>query len=155
MVWYDTANPQLHTRMLEVEYVDADTFDLFFMDGTVVPYATANAGGTFTMRRRYSVTTTFTESELRDITFAQDNDVMYLAHVNHPPSKLSRRGTQLDAGRHRLYPERLSTYGAVGVVTHGTGHDPALAETYYYKCVISSETGEESLPTLQFSLTTI
>ena len=36
------------------------------------------------------VTTTYTEAELRELRYAQANDVMYICHPSHPVAKLSR-----------------------------------------------------------------
>ena len=148
LVWVDDTNPALHQRMLEVELVDEDTFDLFFMDGSVLDYATADAGGAFTVRRRYTVATSFTEDELYAVSYAQDNDVMYLAHVHHAPQKLSRLG-DLDWTLEDVdfTPQMPAPTGLAVEVTDGEGHDPELDETVYYRvAVISATTGEESLP---------
>lgn len=38
----------------------------------------------------YEVAHTYTEAEIYDVQYAQINDVVYLAHPNHPPAKLTR-----------------------------------------------------------------
>ena len=38
----------------------------------------------------YEIAHTYTESELRDVQFAQLNDIIYLTHPDHPPAKLTR-----------------------------------------------------------------
>jgi hypothetical protein len=38
------------------------------------------------------VVTTYTEDELQDLSFAQSNDVLYIAHKDHPTAKLERTG---------------------------------------------------------------
>jgi hypothetical protein len=148
IVWFDATNIDLQGRMLEVELVDANTFDLFFMDGNPVGYAMASAGGAFTVRRRYSITTPYPEADIRAISYAQDNDVMYLAHVNHAPRKLSRYGdTDWEMEVIDFTPQMPAPVGLSVVVTDGAGHDPALDETVYYRvAAISATTGEESLP---------
>jgi hypothetical protein len=148
VVWVDATNAALHNRMLEVDYVDANTFDLKYMDGSNVEFDTVDAGGTFTTRRRYTVATPYLEDEVRVVSYAQDNDVMYLAHVNHAPRKLSRLGdTNWTIETIDFTPQMTAPTGLSVTVTDGDGHDPALDETVYYRvAAISSETGEESLP---------
>ena len=53
----------------------------FYTDGAVV----VSTGTT-----PYEVSHTYTASELKDIQFAQLNDVIYLAHPDHPPRQLTR-----------------------------------------------------------------
>ena len=148
VVWVDSTNISLHNRMLEVDLVDANTFDLKYMNDTNVSYTDAYTGNVAGVRRRYTVATPYLEDEIRVVSYAQDNDVMYLAHVNHAPRKLSRLGDsnwtleEVDFTPQMTAPSNLAV-----TVTDGDGHDPALDETVYYRVsATSEETGEESLP---------
>lgn len=148
IVWNDGGNLKLDGRMLEVELVDADNFDLFYMDGTAVSFDDVDGGGSFNLRRRYSIATPYTEEQLYEVAYAQDNDVMYLANQNHAPRKLSRLGDTnwtlevIDFTPQTDAPENLNV-----VATNGSGYDPGLAvDVEYVVAAISSLTGEESLP---------
>lgn len=58
-----------------------DSYFRFYTDGGVV----VSAGTT-----PYELAHPYSEDELFDVQFAQLNDVIYLAHPNHPPQKLTR-----------------------------------------------------------------
>lgn len=148
VVWTDTTNAAMHSRMFEIELVDVNTFDLFYMDGSVVDFANADAGGTYTLRRRYAIATPYTTAQIREVAFAQDNDVMYLANTNHAPQKLSRLGdTNWTLAAVDFIPDVAAPTSLTVTVTNGAGHDVADEETAYYKVsIISLATGEESLP---------
>lgn len=154
VLWDDDTNLTLHNRVFEVDLVDADNFELLFMDGTVLDYATVDAGGSFTLSRRYTVTTPYTEDELYQVAYAQDNDVMYLAHVNHEPRKLSRLGDLNWTLEVVDFTIQMASPTGLGVVeTPGDGYDPTYDVTVYYVvAAISEDTGEESLPSSQVSV---
>lgn len=60
-----------------------DLYVRFYMDGGQIEIAGPAA---------YEIVSPYLEAELSDIRYAQSADVMYLAHPNHPPYKLSRSG---------------------------------------------------------------
>lgn len=76
-------------RLMEFVFARTDSYIIefgvgylrFFTNGAVV----VSGGST-----PYEVSHTYTASEIFDIQFAQLNDVIYLAHPNHPPAKLTR-----------------------------------------------------------------
>ena len=49
-----------------------------------------NYGQVLSGMSAYEVTTTYTEAEVSALQFAQQADVLYIAHEDHPPAKLSR-----------------------------------------------------------------
>lgn len=89
------------------------------------------------------VTTPYTAAEAAVMGRVQSGDVMYLAHPDHPPQKLSR--TAWDAWSFDeldFVPTQAAPTGLAATVN--TTSNPTL---YKYKVsAISDETGEESLP---------
>ena len=59
-------------------------------DHTAGTFATDLAAGRWVAQSILEVPTPYAASDLREIQFAQVNDIMYFAHANHPPYKLSR-----------------------------------------------------------------
>ena len=154
VVYYDTNNVTMHGRMFKVDYIDADTFELIDIpSGSYVPHSYITSA-TFTMRRRYTVTTPYIEDQLRRVSYAQDNDIMYLANGENPFAKISRNDEldwtyeAVDFTPATPAPTNINVSGVTG-----TGHDPALETTYYYKvAAISEDTLEESLPSSTVSI---
>ncbi len=154
VVFYDTSNVVLHGRMFEVEYIDADTFELYDIPTQTKVQHSDVTSVSFTMRRRYTVTTPYIEDELRRVSYAQDNDVMYLANSNRPFAKISRNGEvdwtyeAVSFTPKTVTPTNINVTGVTG-----TGHDPSLEETHYYKvATIDEETLEESLPSTSIDI---
>lgn len=83
----------LTNRNFIVDNVATNTFDLRYRNGTSVDTSALPAytsGGT--AQRVYELATTYFEGQLRDLTFVQSADVLYICHPSHPPRKLSRTG---------------------------------------------------------------
>jgi Ubiquitin-activating enzyme E1 FCCH domain len=81
----------LNGRNFIVSGVTANTFTLLDMFGVPVNSTAMTAyvsGGS--ARRIYEIATPYADSDLPDIDYVQENDVLFLAHVNHEPRKLSR-----------------------------------------------------------------
>lgn len=81
----------LNGRNFKVANVTANTFTLKYLDGGAVDtssFAAYTSGGT--AERVYTVTTTYTESEVPSLTVVQSADVLYICHPSHAPAKLSR-----------------------------------------------------------------
>ena len=53
-------------------------------------FATDLAAGRWVAQTILEVPTPYAAADLREVQFAQINDIMYFAHANHPPRKLSR-----------------------------------------------------------------
>ena len=82
---------ELNGRTLRVANKTATTFELTdSLDNNVdtTGYGAWTAGGTTT--KIYTLTTTYTESELRDIRVASKNDTMTLVHKDHYPRDITR-----------------------------------------------------------------
>lgn len=153
VLWEDAATLSLHQRTFEVDYVSSSTFYLLDMAGVRLPFA--GVSGTFTLSSRYTVVTPYAEADLRAITYGQDNDIMFLAHENHPPQELARFGdTNWTLTAMDFTPDALPPTGIAGTATTGPGYDPGLAtEASYVVATISTSTGEESLPSTSVELT--
>jgi hypothetical protein len=142
---------ELNGRRVKVVYIDADTFSLVDLFG--VPVDTTNFGAYTTggfVTPIYEITTPYLTAELQDIVYAQDADVMYQTHGNHPLQKLGRTGhaawtyTQPD-----FTPTTAAPANVVAAVEVGSG-----STTYTYKvATIDDATGEESLPSTEDSIT--
>lgn len=98
----------------------------------------------------YEITTPYAASEVADLVFAQEADVMYLCHVNHAPRKLGRFAddnwllTTPTFAPSNAPPASVSAAATVGVGS----------TTYRYKVSsISADLGEESLPSSEASIT--
>ncbi len=153
LVWQDVTAPLMHQRVFRVDVVSVDTFKLLTMDGTTLPNAEVTNSG-YGLRRHYTVVSPYLEADVREVTFAQDNDVMYMAHKNHAPRKLSRLGeTNWTLDTLTFVPVAVAPTNLQGTVTNGTGHDPNLEEpATYVVATISADTGEESLPSASVTL---
>lgn len=77
---------QLNNREFTVANKTTDTFELSGVDGTGFDaYTSGGKSG-----KIVEVTTTYTASEIFELNYAQSADVLYLAHKNHAPAKLTR-----------------------------------------------------------------
>lgn len=82
---------QLNGRNFKVGTTATNTFQLLEMDGSnlnTTGYTAYSSGGT--AKRVYTVTTPYTEDDVRDLTFVQSADVLYIVHPSYAPRKLSR-----------------------------------------------------------------
>lgn len=77
---------EVNNRQFVVANVTANTFELSGVNTS--SYSTYTSGGT--VASIIEITTTYAESELQELRFAQYNDVLYITHQNHPLRKLSR-----------------------------------------------------------------
>lgn len=74
------------TRRYTVANVTANTFELSGINST--SYTAYSSAGN--CQKVYTVTTKWTESEIRELDFKQSADVIYITHKNHTPYKLTR-----------------------------------------------------------------
>lgn len=80
------------------------------------------------------VTSPYSEADLKDIQWAQEADVLYLVHPNHPPYKLSRTSptsfslapVQFSRGRAPLGPYNVDENIYITANAAGTGYDRLL-----------------------------
>lgn len=81
----DTARDQSEAvRLIPFEFSIVQAYVLAFNDGYFRVYRDGGRVGTV------EVAVPYTASELAGISYAQSADVIYLAHRNHPPAKISR-----------------------------------------------------------------
>jgi hypothetical protein len=74
------------TRRYTVANKTANTYELSGINSSA--YTAYSSGGT--AQKVYTVTTKWTESEIRELDFTQSADVLYIVHKNHTPYKLTR-----------------------------------------------------------------
>lgn len=77
---------ELNTRAFTIANKTTNTYQLEGVDST--SFGSYVSGGTAS--KVHTITTPYLASELNDIKFVQDSDVMYLVHPNHPVQKLIR-----------------------------------------------------------------
>ena len=95
----------------------------------------------------YEIATPYSPAEARDIVVTQEADVMYFAHVNHPPQKLSRFADDNWTLAAVSFVPSIAAPPAPSVTASGSG-----STSYRYRIsVISAATGEESLPSAESS----
>ena len=94
----------------------------------------------------------YTFDDLREITYAQEGDVLTLTHPNYRPRELVRRGGHTDWAICAIttYPRQTppEAIGALRVEGSEPGEDDTSREVSYVVTGLDIETGEESLPGL-------
>ncbi|NDB93719.1 MAG: hypothetical protein EB165_03615 [Euryarchaeota archaeon] len=82
---------ELNNRRVQVQNVTANTFTLVDVDAT--GYTAYTTGGA--VNPIVELATTYTSDEVAEISWAQSNDVLYLAHKDHPLRKVERSSNTL------------------------------------------------------------
>lgn len=77
---------EVNGRYFTVANAGANTFELSGLDSS--GYTAYTSGGT--CASVYTITTTYTQSEVEEIEYAQSSDSLYLAHQSHAPAVLTR-----------------------------------------------------------------
>lgn len=128
---------ELNGKFYTVANKATNTFELSGVDGT--GYTAYDTGGT--AQRVYTVTTPYLHTELSKLKFRQSNDVMYIAHRNHAPRKLSRLGaTNWTLTTISFQPSQAAPTGVTVTPIGVTG-----STSYTYRVTaVDDETGEES-----------
>lgn len=118
--------------------------------------AVTNADGT-----PVSIATHYSGDELRSLSVCQSNDVLFIAHPNHPPAKLSRLATTLQEWSFddfnivpKINPPGKVTITKTGFDTYnpnGTDAHKAKFRDIYYRVSAVADDGEESLPSAEAS----
>ncbi|HIN73936.1 MAG TPA: hypothetical protein EYM94_03990 [Gammaproteobacteria bacterium] len=89
----EVQTPAKEVRLIPFEFNVTQAYVLEFGDNYIRFYKDNGQiledGSTTTP---YEIVTTYTESQLSELHFAQSADVMYICHNSHPPRKLSRTG---------------------------------------------------------------
>jgi len=76
------------TRLISFEFSVDQTYVLEFGNNYMRFYT--NGGQVQVNSAPYEITTTYTHSQVNELQFAQNADVMWITHPNHPPRKLTR-----------------------------------------------------------------
>lgn len=98
----------------------------------------------------YEVVTPYLHTEVGDLVFIQEADVMYICHPKHPVQKLARLADDnWTLTTVTFAPTIVAPTGVVAVRVVGTGTD-----VYNYKVAsVSEDSGEESLPSALATIT--
>ena len=84
---------QLNGKYFLVSNKNTNDFEIQNIDGTNINSSAFTAyGSAGTAARVYTVTTTFLTADLPTLQFAQSADVLYVAHGDYAPKKISRTG---------------------------------------------------------------
>ena len=90
----EVENSAEHQRLIPFEYSIDQTYDLEvgnqyirFYTESAGEYGQVQSGGS-----AYEITAPWLDTEVDDIQYAQNADVMWLVHPNHPPQRLTRQG---------------------------------------------------------------
>jgi hypothetical protein len=137
-----TGMDPLMNRHYKVIFIDANTFGLRGLDGVNANSSALDAyAGGATVTRVYTVTTTYTETEIFDLVTDQSADVVYIAHDEHPTAKLTRfADTNWTLTDVAFGPVVLPPHGGTGSIG-GSGGPIRWRVT-----AIDKDTREESLP---------
>lgn len=137
---------QLNGRQFKVSDASGSTFKLKTMAGaylSTATYDTYTSGGT--VARVYNVTTTYTEDDLPNITYAQSADVVSLACRGFAPRELSRTGdiawTLSTVVFNNIYTPR-----AIACTPTAGSNTYRYKVTALYGDTTLAEEGKESLP---------
>lgn len=81
-------NARINNRPMKMLDPTLNSFDLHYLNED--PYPSLGVESVGSVSRVYSIESPYTEDELEDIYFAQQGDVLVLAHPDHPLQQLSR-----------------------------------------------------------------
>ncbi|WP_374312428.1 hypothetical protein [Dongia sp.] len=135
--------PELGGRFFRVSGATADSLTLQDMAGNLLDTSALAAFVSGTMARVYTLASPYLESELFDITYTQDKDVITLAHPNHPVRELRRLGAaSWQLVEATWAPSLAQPASAAAAVKTGSG-----AVAYEYAVTAVDATGvDESYP---------
>lgn len=97
----------------------------------------------------YEVATAYTATQVQDLVFVQEADVLYLCHVNHPVRKLGRLADNNWTLTTVQFKPLINPPAGTPVVTKPgdtAGKSGYVATTYRYCVSAVADSGEESLP---------
>lgn len=144
------ADDDLDEVFFDVGVVAADTFQLIDMWGVVVSRAGKAALGSARVTPDYRVVTPYAFPRTARVTSAQDQDVAFLLSNDNAPQRLTRiAADDWTLAAETFQPGIAAPASPAVTALVGTG-----AITYKYKVsAIDGETGEESLPSAEASIT--
>ena len=88
-----TTTTALNDKIFQITKVDADEFSLQDTEGNNIAAAGVEASDSDgTVKRVYQIVSPYTSAQAFEIHVTQSADVMYIAHEDVPPKKLSRAG---------------------------------------------------------------
>lgn len=114
---------EVNGKFFTVANVTAGTFELSGIDST--GYGAYVSGGTAS--KVFELTTTYATADVKQLQFAQSADVLYIAHENYPPRKISRTGhtswtiTTIDFDWQPFLDENISTTTIYASAATGAG----------------------------------
>jgi len=82
----------LNDKIYRVTVIDADEFSLQDTEGNDIDGTGIGVGSGGTVKRVYQIVSPYTSDEAFEIHIVQSADVIYIAHENHYPQKLTRLG---------------------------------------------------------------
>lgn len=82
----------LNDKIYHVTVIDSDELSLQDTKGNDIDGTGIGVGSGGTIKRVYQIVSPYTSAEAFEIHVTQSADVMYIAHEDHPPQKLSRAG---------------------------------------------------------------
>lgn len=120
-----------------------DLYGAYVVIANMPPY-----GGGSSASKIYEVATPYLENDLPSISFAQENDVMYLAHRNYPPHKLVRYSDNNWAITAVTFAPSIGAPNGVNAypIVNTAGQPGYIATVYsYVVSSVSNINGDESL----------
>lgn len=132
---------QVNNRIFKVANKAANTFQLQTQAGSNVntsSYTAYVSGGT--VARIVSITNTFSEASLPEFTYAQDADILYLAHQSYGVYKLVRSSATSWALSALTYDATPFSYVSLASIFSGGGRN------YRYAVTAVNAEGVESIP---------
>ncbi len=139
---------ELNVRNFKVANVTTNTFEITLMDTTPLDstsYGTYTSGGT--AEKVFELVTPYLEADLASLYFAQSADILELTRIGYAPRELKRLG---DAS----WTLSVIQYGATIATPSGLASSASGAGNDYKVTAVSTDTGEESLPSTKTSSTT-
>ena len=142
-----TKYPLKQTSLIPFVFNRKDSMCLEFGDGYIRFYK--NGEQIKKNNAPYEVVTTYTESEVSQIKFAQNKNDMYLTHPNHPPKVLHRTSDDNWTLRDLKLNPDVPTVSQVNIKSN-TAKDSGKVVKYsdwQYAVSVVDKDGHESLPT--------
>lgn len=149
---------ELNGRNLKVASATTNTYQLTYMDGTVVNSSAFGAyvsGGT--TARVYTVTTTYIEDDLQELQYVQSADVITIVHQNYAPREVARISntnwtiSDISFVPSISAPGSVTNSGAAGSTTEWVV--TSVTTETYEESIASSSTGSSNTPTSGSPLT--
>lgn len=99
----------------------------------------------------YELATPYTAADLPGLAWTQSADTLFLVHPGHPPQRLTRRGHADWTLAAMVFGPSLSGPATLSAAATGSGGTAAVLK--YRVTAISADTGEQSLPSPEVSVT--